>query len=345
MLVSLLYQLVSFLLAMQKQVLGKKTQKTMLAPGLEKLVFLHKLVQAYDEDVSQQYDDGPNSNIATELRCIQQEVLDLDDPQDYDQVVKYLQQKRDLLLLTFELIVQHNLPESFLLASKQEAFDNLKFHGHDLSRRCFQAEGFSRLAFANEFFLPEPLLSTDEITKKLFPVQTYLLNDGDSLWACTARIHNAVNACLCPLDAVSKEAVHSEFSAMDLRLHDVAKQGWSSNYFAASKNFGPEDAADLVGLLTIPYHKNFVSPVNPEWDRSAVGAGEVNNTALLLKCLDEQQRNDLVEGSVKNPIQIYTIKKLFVILMIRMKTLRQSWLQMALDYRDLDTVQRYKHGV
>ncbi|TPP55846.1 Coiled-coil domain-containing protein [Fasciola gigantica] len=176
------------------------------------------------EDLSD-FDGGPMSTLATELREIQYQINRLPDPAEPEQVISLLCQRRDCMFLQFDVCLRSVLGETFLAAGNQEAYQVLKENSHfplaelsNVQRPCLTAIDLN---------VPEPMEARDDMAQNLFPWRSLVNYYGPfllfSFGPCSIEYN--IRLCLAGLKPVDRPTVHGELLALNLSLEDVLEVG------------------------------------------------------------------------------------------------------------------------
>ncbi|KAF8571480.1 hypothetical protein P879_04525 [Paragonimus westermani] len=182
------------------------------------------LVDQVVEDLSD-FDGGPMSMLATELREIQYQMNRLPDPTEPEQVIQMLTLRRDVMFLQFDVCMRTILRETFLAAGNLEAYREVSENSHfplaelsNMQRPCLNAI---------EMNVPEPLEPRDEHCQAMFPWRSLMNRHGPFLLFCfgPSTTEYNIRLCLAGLKPVDRPTVHGELLAMNLSLEDVLEVG------------------------------------------------------------------------------------------------------------------------
>ncbi|KAG5450886.1 Coiled-coil domain-containing protein 162 [Clonorchis sinensis] len=330
------------------------------------------------EDLSD-FDGGPMSMLATELREIQYQINRLPDPTDPEQVIQMLDLRRDVMFLQFDVCMRTILRETFLAAGNVEAYKEVVENSHfplselsDVQRPCLNAI---------ELNVPEPLEARDDQAKALFPWRSLMNRCGPFLLFCfgPSTIEYNIHLCLAGLKPVDRPTVHGELLAMNLCLEDVLDVGDIPEAKAGEPM--PIQQAEnmhcMLGKRTRDRRReipppNAASPTGTGGPASTPGsvAGTTNpanatgtsiNTMNITHSSETQGQKSSTHGgtggagpltttadktpkmsTLDSPVAAYTLLKKFLILWKRVELLKYAWGRRRLGVESINNPNLFK---
>ncbi|THD24003.1 Transmembrane protein [Fasciola hepatica] len=333
------------------------------------------------EDLSD-FDGGPMSTLATELREIQYQINRLPDPAEPEQVISLLCQRRDCMFLQFDVCLRSVLGETFLAAGNQEAYQEVKENSHfplaelsNVQRPCLTAIDLN---------VPEPMEARDDMAQNLFPWRSLVNYYGPfllfSFGPCSIEYN--IRLCLAGLKPVDRPTVHGELLALNLSLEDVLEIG----DIPESKAGEPlpiqqaENMHCMLGKRTRDRRREVPAvstaspgqPTNTTASMATTTAGGAQsavatsqNAASVSPSTENtgqksssQSANVLLTGSSgiaggsqdklpklstqDTPVEAYTLLKKFLILCKRVELLKYAWGKRRLGVERIDTPNLFK---
>ncbi|CAH8539605.1 unnamed protein product [Dicrocoelium dendriticum] len=330
------------------------------------------------EDISD-FDGGPMSTLATELREIQYQINQLPDPTEPEQVIQLLTLRRDVMFLQFDVCIRTVLRETFLAAGNQEACREVEENSHfplsalsNVHKPCLNAV---------ELKVPEPLEARDEMAQNMFPWRSLMGSQGPFFLFCfgPSNVEYSIRMCLAGLRPVDRPTVHGELLAMNLSLEDVldvgevpeAKAGeplpiqHAENMHCMLGKRVRDRRRELLGTSAVspaassatagpPSATGSTNPTNAPTASTPAGAISVgsatqstenagqksSHAATVASGIVSDEKHKL--STLDTPVEAYTLLKKFLILRKRVELLKYAWGKRRLGVESIDTPALFK---
>ena len=275
-------------------------------------------------------DWGGTEGIGAELRDIQRQMNKLKNPRDCELVASFLEKKRDIMYLEFDITISHAVRDTFLSTGNQEAYQCVTRCMHYALQNLGNCDRSSLFDF--QITLPEPLSWRDKLASDLFPWQSLLKRSGQfpcSYWQFH-RIGNLMQCCLSGLKDIDRHVVNGEVLGISLLLEDVLSDGLPD-----------------ISFLDTDTQPNKERELSGKKSRSTTPAIPKDSNHRLNKILSlighEELKDDKPDLALaKDPLMIAEFIRSFLLLWARLAIVKKEWGCRRLGVSGIDSIKLYQ---
>ncbi|XP_065070456.1 uncharacterized protein LOC135695319 isoform X3 [Rhopilema esculentum] len=261
-------------------------------------------------------DWGGSEGIGAELREIQQQINNLEDPSDPSSVAKFLETKRDTMFLEFDIVVRHSARDTFLSAGNEKAFKSIVSCSNAAVRAISDVTRPSAYSFG--FEVPDPLFSEDDTSFEICPWRTFLSRHGcfPLMEKPVHKIGSYMLQCLAGLEDIDRHVVNGEILSLSLLQEDALMHG----------------AIDMTSLLNSNGDKELG---DEEADASLTGSKEIIKVS-------ESKKSQLKLSTKGKPMEALQFLNDFLILYSTLEQIKDDWACRKLGVSAVKSTKTYR---
>ncbi|XP_071476027.1 uncharacterized protein [Diadema antillarum] len=275
-------------------------------------------------------DWGGTEGICSELREIQRQLNNMDDPLNPEQVADFLSLRRDVLFLEFDSSVRYTLRDTLLSTKNVGGYRSVTAN---MSHALPSLSNVQRASLYNAYLpTPEPLQPRDFKAQELFPHRTFLGRRGPfalRFWQWQQIEHN-MQLCLSGLKDVDRHVANGEILGVSLLMEDVLLSGQQDIVMAPDdEEDGNEDAAS---------GKASSRPRSAASGKSSSHSRPASASDVSI----QETKEGKALSRTKEPVKAYSLLKDFLLLWKRLEVFKVEWGRRKLAIEDVNTPALYK---
>ncbi|XP_077868441.1 uncharacterized protein LOC100372084 [Saccoglossus kowalevskii] len=266
---------------------------------------------------------GGTEGISAELRQIQKQIDNLENPTNPQQVVDFLILRRDVMFLEFDTSVRHAMCDTFLSTG------NIQAHRSVVDNMHFALSYLSNAQVPSLYSLylpvPEPYEPRDFDAQVLVPWRAFLGRRGPfplQFWEFR-KIEYSMQLCMAGLKEVDRDIANGEILGVSLLMEDVLQTCQPDELFNSLE--AESDVEDNVD----PFKASKAARLDDERsERESVVSAVMQKTQPVSR--------------TKEPLVAYGMLKKFLIMWKRLEVFKLDWGKRKLSVEEINTLSLYK---
>ncbi|XP_033105563.1 uncharacterized protein LOC117107864 [Anneissia japonica] len=282
-------------------------------------------------------DWGGTEGISAELREIQKQINNLEDPTNPSMVADFLALRKAVMFLEFETSIRHSLRDTFLSTSNSLAYnsvtDNIYYALPSISN--------IQVPTVNSMYLPvpEPLEPRDADAKLLFPWRSFLGSGGPfplQFWQFH-QIESRMQLCLASLKDVDRHVSNGEILGVSLLMEDVLQSGQEDISMLADDSDSDDNNITTPKKAPRSRPRSAIS-TKSETSRPASARGaDIEEEVEKEKAVSKKALSRTTE-----PMEAYALLRNFLLLWKRLEVFKDEWGKRKLEVESIGKAQVYK---
>ncbi|XP_070558917.1 uncharacterized protein [Ptychodera flava] len=271
-------------------------------------------------------DWGGTEGISAELRGIQKQIDNLDNPTNPQEVADFLTLRRDVMFLEFDTSVRHAMCDTFLSTNNVSAFRSITDNMHTALTSLSNAQVPS--VYAISMPIPEPFEARDFPAQQLTPWRAFISRRGPfptQFWDFRQIEYN-MQLCLAGLRDVDRHVANGEILGVSLQMEDVL-QTCQPDELYTNMDVESDDENGEKGTA-----KGGTTPRAEEQQPVEEKEKEVSHQPATKKPISRS----------KEPIKAYGLLKKFLILWKILEVFKKEWARRKIQDEDVSTASAFR---
>ncbi|XP_041457909.1 uncharacterized protein LOC121410103 isoform X2 [Lytechinus variegatus] len=299
-----------------------------------KLGSSHARLGSQKKDITADW--GGTEGICSELREIQKQINNMEDPNDPEQIADFLSLRRDILFLEFDSSIRYTLRDTLLSTKNVGGYRSVTMN---MSSALPALSNVQRPTLYNTYMcVPEPLQPRDSKAQELFPYRTFLGRRGPfnlRFWQWQ-QIENNMQLCLSGLKDVDRHVANGEILGVSLLMEDVLLSG-QQDIVMSPDDSDSEDIA-IQSSKTPSRPRSAASTRSSSHSRPA----SARSGSVIRESKQVVSTTGKALSRTKEPVKAYSLLKDFLLLWKRLEVFKVEWGQRKLAIEEVNTPALYR---